>query len=105
MQGRRADGAQGVGAMRGLVSEHSVFDLANIAIAGFAAVSAVLLLLAYAVLIDVPGKSIYSVGSCAALVAALTTIQIGHLAYFTGGGEPLERFHYRLALFVAPPAF
>ena len=91
--------------MRGLVSEFSVFDLANIAIAGFAAISAVLLLLAYAVLIDIPGKSIYSVGSCAALGAALTTIQIGHLLYFTGGGEPLDRFHYLLALFVAPPAF
>lgn len=87
------------------MSEYSVFDLANIAIAGFAAVSAVLLLLAYAALIDVPGKSIYSVGSCAALVAALTTIQIGHLVYFTGGGQPLEHFYYQLALFVAPPAF
>jgi AraC-like DNA-binding protein len=87
------------------VSEPAVFDLANIAIAGFAAISAVLLLLAYAVLIDVPGKSIYSVGSCAALVAALTTIEIGHLVYFTGGREPLQHFYYQLALFVAPPAF
>lgn len=87
------------------MNDHSVFDLANIAIAGFAAISAVLLLLAYALLIDVPGKSIYSLGSCAALVAALTTIQIGHLVYFTGGSEPLEHFYYLLALFVAPPAF
>ncbi|WP_129776825.1 AraC family transcriptional regulator [Peristeroidobacter soli] len=87
------------------MSEPAVFDLANIAIAGFAAISAVLLLLAYAVLIDVPGKSIYSVGSCAALVAALTTIEIGHLVYFTGGREPLQHFYYQLALFVAPPAF
>ncbi|HEY5758751.1 MAG TPA: helix-turn-helix domain-containing protein [Steroidobacter sp.] len=87
------------------MNEYSVFDLANIAIAGFAAISAVLLLLAYAVLIDVPGKSVYSLGSCVALVAALTTIQIGHLVYFTGGSEPLEHFYYQLALFVAPPAF
>ena len=84
---------------------YSVFDLANIAVAGFAAVSALMLLLAYAALLDVPGKSIYSVGSCAALVAALTAIQIAHLVYFTGGGEPLEHFYYQLALFVAPPAF
>jgi hypothetical protein len=60
-----------------LVSDYSVLELANIAIAGFAAVSAVLLLLTYAVLIDVPGKSIYSMSSCVVLVAALTAIQIG----------------------------
>lgn len=88
-----------------MIDSASVFDLVNIAIAGFAAVSAVLLLLAYALLIDVPGKSIYSVGSCVALVAALTTLEIGHLLYFLGGPEPLEHFYYRLALFVAPPAF
>jgi len=65
----------------------------------------VLLLLAYALFIRAPGKSIYSVGSCAALVAALTAIQIAQLAYFARGTEPLEQFYYRLALFVAPPAF
>jgi AraC-like DNA-binding protein len=83
----------------------SPFDLTNIAIAGFAAVAALLLLFAYVALIDVPGKSIYSIGSCAALVAALATIQAGHLVYFTGGAQPLEHLHYRLALFMAPPAF
>lgn len=83
----------------------SLFDFANIAVAGFSAVSAVLLLLAYALLISAPGKSIYSVGACVALVAALSTIQIGHLGYFLGSEPPLEHFYYRLALFVAPPAF
>jgi AraC-like DNA-binding protein len=83
----------------------SLLDLANIAIAGFSAVSGVLLLLAYALFIRVPGKSSYSVGACAALVAALTALQIAHLAHFMGGTEPLEHFYYRLALFVAPPAF
>jgi AraC-like DNA-binding protein len=83
----------------------SPFDLANIAVAGFSAVSAVLLLLAYALLISVPGKSIYSVASCVALVAALSAIQIGHLLYFVGGPEPLDSFYYRLALFVVPSAF
>jgi len=87
------------------MNEASILDLINIAIAGFAAVSAMLLLLAYAVLIDVPGKSIYSIGSCLALVGALTAIQIGHLVYFTGGAQPLDRFYYQLALFLAPPAF
>lgn len=87
------------------MNDPSLFDLANIAIASFAAISAVLLLLAYALLIDVPGKSSYSIGSCVALVAALTAIQIGHLVYFTGGAEPLDLFYYLLALFVAPPAF
>jgi AraC-like DNA-binding protein len=87
------------------MNDLSIFDLANIAVAGFAAVSAVLLLLAYAALIDVPGKSIYSIGSCVTLVGALAAIQFGHLAYFTGGAEPLDRFYYQLALFLAPPAF
>lgn len=82
-----------------------LFAIANIAVAGFSAVSAVLLLLAYALFIRAPGKSIYSVGACATLVAALTAIQIAHLSYFAGGAEPLERFYYRLALFAAPPAF
>ncbi|WP_129642372.1 AraC family transcriptional regulator [Peristeroidobacter agariperforans] len=87
------------------MNDLSLFDLCNIAIAGFAAISAVLLLLAYVALIDVPGKSIYSIASCTALVAALATIQVGHLVYFTGGGQPLAHFYYRLALFMAPPAF
>ncbi len=52
-----------------------------------------------------PANRSIPLGSCAALVAALTTIQIGHLVYFTGGREPLEHFYYQLALFVAPPAF
>jgi AraC-like DNA-binding protein len=82
-----------------------LIDLANIAVAGFSAISAMLLLLAYALLISVPGKSIYSVASCVALVAALSAIQIGHLLYFVGGPEPLQSFYYRLALFVAPSAF
>ena len=83
----------------------SLFDLANISVAGFSAISGVLLLLAYAFFIRVPGKSIYSVGACVTLVAALTAIQIAHLTYFLGGAEPLTHFYYRLALFVAPPAF
>lgn len=83
----------------------SLFDLANIAVAGFAAISAVLLLLAYALLINVPGKSIFSVAACATLVASLSAIEIGHLLHFVGGPEPLSSFYYRLALFVAPSAF
>ncbi|MDY6944508.1 MAG: helix-turn-helix domain-containing protein [Pseudomonadota bacterium] len=82
-----------------------LFDLASIAVAGFSAISAVLLLLAYALLISASGKSIYSVGSCVALVAALTAIQLGHFRYFLGGAEPLQLACYRLGLFCAPPAF
>lgn len=80
-------------------------DLTNIAIAGFSAISALLLFIAYALLITVPGKSAYSVSSCAALLAALTGIQVTHLQYFLGGPAPLESFGYRLALFVAPSTF
>ena len=83
----------------------STFDLIDIAVAGFSAVSAILLLLAYALLIDVPGKSAYSVGFCVALTVALATIQVGQLRYFLGGEEPLHHFYYRLALFVVPSAF
>jgi AraC-like DNA-binding protein len=87
------------------MSSMSLFTLTNIAIAGFSAVSGVLLLLTYGLFIRVPGKSSYSVAACAALVAALTALQAAHLAYFTGGAEPLTHFFYRLAMFIAPPAF
>ncbi|MET0496953.1 MAG: helix-turn-helix domain-containing protein [Steroidobacteraceae bacterium] len=87
------------------MSPYSPIALANIAFTGFSAVSAVLLFLAYALLINVPGKSVYSVSSCAALLAALALIQIGHLQYFLGGPEPLATFSYRLGLFVAPSMF
>ena len=80
-------------------------DQASIAVAGFAAVSAVLLFLAYALFLSVPGKSIYSLGFCAALVGALLALEIGHLRYFQGGPEPLESLSYRIALFVVPSSF
>jgi AraC-like DNA-binding protein len=83
----------------------SALDLASIAVAGFSVVSAVLLLLAYALLMSVPAKSIYSVAACVVLVASLTAIQAGHLLYFVGGAAPLEQFYYRFALFMAPAAF
>jgi AraC-like DNA-binding protein len=77
----------------------------SIVIAGFAVVSAVLLFCAYAFFISLPGKSTYSVISCAALVAALVAIEVGHLRYFQGGSEPLDSLYYRVGLFSAPSAF
>lgn len=77
----------------------------SIAVAGFSAVSAVLLFCTYALLIDVQGKSAFSMISCAVLLAALACIQIAHLQYFGGGAQPLDFFHYRLALFVVPSSF
>jgi AraC-like DNA-binding protein len=87
------------------MSLHSLLNFASIAFAGFSAVSAVVLFLAYALLINVPGKSVYSVSSCAGLLAALTLIQVNHLQYFLGGAEPFESVSYRLGLFVAPSMF
>jgi AraC-like DNA-binding protein len=87
------------------MDRYSLLEFASIAVAGFSAVSAVLLFLAYALLINVPGKSVYSVSSCAALLAALTLIQVGHLQYFLGGPEPFGSFTYRLGLFIAPSMF
>jgi len=80
-------------------------DTLSIAVAGFSAVSAVLLFCAFAFLIDVQGKSPYSVISCGVLLAALACIQLSHLWYFGGGVPPLERWYYRLALFVVPSSF
>ena len=59
----------------------------SLAIAGFSAVSTVLLLLAYAVFIRVPGKSALSVLSCAALCAALFLLQLSAF------GLVVERFY------------
>jgi AraC-like DNA-binding protein len=77
----------------------------SLAIAGFSAVSTILLFLAYAIFIRVPGKSALSVVSCAALVTALLALQLGHFHYFQGGPEPLSSLYYRLGLFIAPSAF
>src|SRR4051812_42876714 len=77
----------------------------SLAVAGFSVVSTVLLLLAYAAFIRVPGKSALSVASCAAILGALFAIQAGHLQYFQGGPGPFELWYYRLGLFVAPSAF
>jgi hypothetical protein len=40
---------------------YSLLDIANIGVAGFSAITAVLLFLTYVLLIIVPGKSAYSV--------------------------------------------
>jgi AraC-like DNA-binding protein len=87
------------------MSATELVETLNLAIAGFAAVSAVLMFFAYAVFIDVPFKSAYSISSCAALVAALALIAIGHLLYFHSGAEPLDSLPYRLGLFIAPSSF
>jgi hypothetical protein len=63
-------------------------DQAGLAIAGFCIISSVLLFIAYAVFIRVPVKSPFSILSCAALVAALCAIEIGHWNYFQGGPPP-----------------
>lgn len=80
-------------------------DMLGITVAGFSTVAAALLLFTYIWLLPLPGKSIYSVLSCSALLGALTCIQIFHLLYFMGGQEPLEVAYYRFALFVAPSTF
>src|SRR3954470_10425772 len=77
----------------------------GLAIAGFCMFSSVLLFIAYAVFIRVPVKSAFSILSCAALVAALCSIEIGHWNYFQGGPRPFETAHYRFAMFVVPSAF
>lgn len=79
--------------------------LFSICISGFAAISALLLFFTYAAYIRVPGKSAFSVFSCAALVLCLSTLEVGHLVYFLGGAEPLTHFYYRLALFIVPSSF
>jgi AraC-like DNA-binding protein len=77
----------------------------SLAVAAFSAVSTILLFLAYALFIRVPGKSALSVLSCAALCTALLLLQLGHFRYFQGGPEPLTLLYYRLGLFTAPSAF
>lgn len=80
-------------------------DTVSIAVAGFSTVTAALLLFTFIWLIDFPNKSIYSIGSCAVLLTALSFIQVSHIVYFGGGPAPLEQMHYRLALFLCPPTF
>ncbi|HET9475653.1 MAG TPA: helix-turn-helix domain-containing protein [Steroidobacteraceae bacterium] len=77
----------------------------SLVVAGFCIVSSMLLLIAYAVFIRVPVKSAFSILSCAALVAALCAIEIGHWIYFQGGPRPFETTYYRVAMFTVPSAF
>jgi len=79
--------------------------LVSISVSGFAAISALLLFFTYAAYIRVPGKSFFSVFSCAALVLCLSTLEVGHSLYFLGGAEPLTGLYYRLALFLVPSSF
>jgi hypothetical protein len=82
-----------------------LMDTVSLAVAGFSTIAAGLLLFTYTWLLDLPNKSVYSVLSCAVLLSALAGLQVCHLAYFTGGAEPLTVPYYRIALFLAPPAF
>jgi AraC-like DNA-binding protein len=77
----------------------------SLAIAGFCILSSGLLFIAYAVFIRVPVKSVFSILSCAAMVAALCAIEIGHWRYFQGGPRAFEMTYYRAALFSLPSAF
>lgn len=87
------------------MSEFSLIQTISVAVAGFAAVSALLMGFAYTALIQLPFKSAYSITSCAALVIALTLISIGHLLYFQGQQAPLDHLYYQLGLFIAPTSF
>jgi AraC-like DNA-binding protein len=87
------------------MSPFELMQTTSVAVAGFAAVSAVILFFAYVALLDVPFKSAFSTTSCAALLTALAVIEASHLRYFQGGREPLESIVYCLALFIAPPTF
>jgi len=80
-------------------------SIVSIAAAGFSIVIAALLFVVYLWLIDLPNKSTYSILSCVALLGALTALQSAHLLYFIGGPEPLTLTYYRVALFIATPAF
>ncbi len=77
----------------------------GIAIAGFSIIIAGLLFVTYVGFVSLPNRTVYSVLSCALLLGALTALQTGHLLYFIGGPEPLQKFYYQLALFVVPPTF
>jgi AraC-like DNA-binding protein len=77
----------------------------SLAIAGFTAVCSLLMFLAYAVFIRVPGKSAHSVAACAVLIGGLFALSLGHLQYFQGGVRPLTLPYYAAALYVLPAAF
>ena len=77
----------------------------SLIVAGFCILSSALLFIAYAVFIRVPVKTVFSILSCATLVAALCAIEIGHWNYFQGGPRPFDTTYYRAALFVVPSAF
>jgi len=80
-------------------------EIFSVAVAGFSIVVVALLWLTYLAFLKMPGKSAYSVLSCTLLLGALAVLQLEHLLHFIGGPAPLTAVAYRVALFVAPPAF
>jgi len=77
----------------------------GIAVAGYSAVSAVILFLGYVFFIHLPNKSRYAIISGAVLHAALATLQVFHLWYFRSGTEPMSNTLYRCCLFAVPAFF
>lgn len=77
----------------------------GVVVSGFSIVIAALLLIVYLWLLDLPNKSKYSMLSCAAVLSALTLLQLGHFTYFMGGVEPLLLTYYKVGIFTAPAAF
>jgi AraC-like DNA-binding protein len=75
-------------------------------VAGFSAVTAPTLFLAYAFLIPDQNKSAYPIVSSAVLLGALTTIQVVHVAWLTGSvAAPFDVPSFRVAMFVVPASF
>jgi len=89
----------------GTGTDYTVLDLISILVAGFSVVSALILYVTYAFLMQFPNKSWHSLLSGAVLMLALAVIQLGHLTYFLEGQEPLQDAAYRFALFLVPSTF
>lgn len=82
-----------------------MLDLISILVAGFSILSAAILFVTFAFLMQFPHKSWHSLLSGGLMVLSLGIIQFGHVTYFMGGAAPLDDPGYRLALFMVPPMF
>ena len=82
------------------------FHAVTLLIIGFSICAAVILLLAYLFFLDNMKKTFAGKTACAALLLALSGLQLYHFNYLvTGAGDLFDHRPYVLLLLTAPPAF
>ncbi len=83
----------------------NIFEWVAVLAVGLTVLGGGTLFAAYCAAQAMPKKTLLSVGAGAALTIALAIVQLFHLAWVLGGGQPLESGLYRGTVYIAPGLF